>query len=569
MRQSFACALRCPVLKRRGMNRRQTISNPLARVAVQAILAICLFAAAATGAPAQTSSNSATPYEPASIRAAPGLQCKLHGTDAAFAAAITVFTDRDGYARFYAVRAKPDGLARRFILDCKDAAGKTSAYPVDLASEDTFAPHPIDLSREPGVDRPALKGDPLKYTETQLLDAGYGMRPDPTQSPDAYASWLAAANQSGRLLTADRPLVVKHNVATATDGLWTGSMMTGGPNYTLIQGNFNVPTAVPGGDQTTATAITVWVGVGGSRGPGLMQDGIDIQTTPVVANYFTFQEYCCGDPNQTTGGAYNVSPNDQLFAQAWYCDSKGNRSPNGGYGCAFVQDLTSGAIMSCTVPGGSPCGSVKANVLCSVSPTAPNCFVLGSSAEFIVENDTPQVSSTGTQFTDFTGKITMAGSAFTTATNSLSATISTDPAVTLLTDWTNASTHILVALGTTNQTYFNIEPGQPYYGFYCQGPLKTSPAPTPLTPFKWASKGAGAAAPGPGECAWADRAPRGTEIKEGGGNVISGYLNQQANLPVGTFMELGVYNDPAARNDMVVYKAPKLVTPPFPSTSAP
>ena len=52
---------------------------------------------------------------------------------------------------------------------------------------------------------------------------------------------------------------------------------------------------------------------------------------------------------------------------------------------------------------------------------------------------------------------------------------------------------------------------QTSYPLYCQGPLtKSAPTPPPTgpttTPFIWASTGAGAQAPGAGECAWADRA---------------------------------------------------------------
>src|SRR5947209_9344538 len=62
----------------------------------------------------------------------------------------------------------------------------------------------------------------------------------------------------------------------------------------------------------------------------------------------------------------------------------------------------------------------------------------------------------------------------------------------------------------------------PAYPLYCAGPLATG-APSggeTTTPFQWASVGAGTANPAPGQCVWADRAPRGSEILPGGGNVI-------------------------------------------------
>jgi hypothetical protein len=514
---------------------------------------------------AQELSSAAKRYEPASVRALPGLRCKLHPAGSASTTGIPVFTSEDGYARFHAVRATADDAARRLTLDCTDSAGKSMSYPVDLASDDTFASRPLDLAREPGTDRPALKGDPFSYTEIQLIEAGYGVRPDPAKNAAAYARWRDAASKPGRLLQAKWPLLHRHNVTSSTDNLWVGSMLTGSPEYDFIEATFNVPTGIPGGDQTTDTEISIWVGVGGGTGRvGLMQDGIFLSTTPTTASYNSFQEYCCGDSNQTSGGGFSPNPNDELYAQSWYCNATGARDINGGYGCALLQDMTPpGAILSCTSPTGSPCASVKANPLCSVSPTAPECFTLGPTAEFIIENDSPQAIPPSTAFTDFTPKVTMSGSAFSTQTNSLSQTISTDPAVTVLTDWTKDGTHILVALGTTDETYFNIEPRQPSYPLYCQGPLQTSPAPNPLTPFKWASEGAGAKSPGPGECVWADRGPRGTEIKSGDSNVIYGYLNQVANLPAGKYAELGVYRDPNIDNDMVVTQIVGLVSPPF------
>ena len=536
--------------------------------AIPLALALSLGTLCAPNACAQALSTATKSYEPASVRALPGLQCQLHPAGSAPTEGIPVFTNRDGYARFQAVRATAGDAARRLTLDCKDSAGKSTSYAVDLASDDTFAPRPLDLSNEPGTDRPPLKGDPLSYTEAQLIEAGYGVRPDPEKNAAAYARWLDAASKPARLLGDNWPLLHRHNVTTSSDGLWVGSVLTGAPEYSLVEATFNVPKGIPGGDGTTDTVVSIWVGVGGGTGRvGLMQDGIDVWTTPTTASYNSFQEYCCGDLNQTHGGGFSPNPGDQLYAQSWYCDATGNRNINGGYGCAFLQDMTPPyGTLSCTSATGSPCASVKANVLCSTSPSTPNCFTLGPSAEFIIENDSPQAHPPSTAFTDFTPKVTMAGSAFSTRTNNLSQTISDDPTITVLTDWTKDGTHILVALGTTDETYFWIEPRQPSYPLYCQGPLSTSPAPTPLTQFKWASQGAGAKSPGPGECAWADRGPRGTEIKAGNTNVISGYLNQVANLPAGKYMEIGVYRDASADNDMVVTQIVGLVSPPFSSS---
>jgi subtilase family serine protease len=103
------------------------------------------------------------------------------------------------------------------------------------------------------------------------------------------------------------------------------------------------------------------------------------------------------------------------------------------------------------------------------------------------------------------------------------------------------------------------------YPLYCQGPLVTKSGSNPTTSFKWASKGAGAASPGPGECAWADRGPRGTEIKAGDSNTIAGDLAAVASLPAGKFAAIGVYNDPHT-HDMDATQIVGFVKPPFSPT---
>ncbi|MBU6464146.1 MAG: tyrosinase family protein [Bradyrhizobium sp.] len=105
----------------------------------------------------------------------------------------------------------------------------------------------------------------------------------------------------------------------------------------------------------------------------------------------------------------------------------------------------------------------------------------------------------------------------------------------------------------------------PAYPLYCQGPLTTgSPSGRETTtPFIWAPSGAGAAAPGPGQCAWADRAARGIEIQSAGGNVICDFSGAMHSVPAGTFVEVGVARDPQVNNCMHLARYDGTVKPPF------
>jgi hypothetical protein len=383
-------------------------------------------------------------FLPASVKAAPNLKCKLHGAGREPGSGITVYTDADGYARFHAVRG---GQGQTELLTCTDEAGHTSSYRVDLSSAATFADRPRDLAREPGTDRPPLTGDPSSYTQGQLARMGYGLRPD-RYSP-AYAGWLAAATKPGRILYTKRLSDLQHGVTPTTAAPWIGSVMTGAAPYDSITTTFQVPTAIPGAEGTTVTAAIIWPGLGGfNTGSGLIQAGVEIQTTTTTASYVAWREYCCGDPDSNGyAGAFVPSPGDKILAQVWYCDANGQVNLNGGFGCSYLYDFQSGAVFNCTTPRGNgnnpPCWSVKALPLCSVSPTTPFCMTLGMSAEVIVEN--------ASGFPGFTPSLAMDGVAGSVSQNS-AVTVNNDPAVFLLRDYPHGPPHVLVSLTLLGDT---------------------------------------------------------------------------------------------------------------------
>jgi hypothetical protein len=419
-------------------------------------LAVCLafwLALAGRGRAQEPVASAAGPganaaFSPASVKAAPNLRCTLHAARNP-SQAIPVFTDADGYARFHAVRPSTGHAAEPLTLSCTDPAGRAASYPVDLAASGTFADRPLDLASEPGIDRPALAGDPMRRTQAELSRAGYGLRPDPAAGPALYAAWLDAAKRPGRILFSKRPDKHRHGVTTQSAPFWIGSVLTGSAPYESITSTFTVPTAIPGAFGTSATEASVWPGLGGfGTGSGLIQAGVTIATTPTTASYSTWREYCCGDGDSNGyGGAFTPSPGDKILAQAWYCDANGQANVNGGFGCSYLYDFHSGAVFSCTSPKGSPgnapCWSVRALPACSPTPT-PNCMTFGPAAEFILENQSPQLTPPTDQFPPFTPAIDatyIAASASGKVT-----TVSNDPSVFLLTDWQHNPPPVFVAL---------------------------------------------------------------------------------------------------------------------------
>jgi hypothetical protein len=418
-------------------------------IATCAALAVPGFAYAQATISPSVQPAAVSEYVPASVKAAPDLRCTLH-PEGSPSKGITVFTDADGYARFHAARPSAGSPAEKLTLSCVNSAGTAASYPVDLASNDTFVSRPLNLANEPGVDRPALSVDPMSRTPAELAREGYGLRPDPAASPALYAAWLEAAKKPGRMLFAKRPEKHVHNVTTKSSPFWIGSVLQGSAPYVSIISTFVVPTAIPGAFGTASTEASIWPGLGGfGTGSGLIQAGVTIYTTPTTAAYSTWREYCCGDGDSNGySGAFTPSPGDKILAEAWYCDANGQENINGGFGCSYVYDFRSGAVFSCTTPKGSPsnppCWSVKALPQCSVSPTAPNCMTMGPAAEFIFENQSPQLTPPTDQFPPFAPSI-VANYVAVSATGKVT-TISDDAAVTRLVDYPHNPPPVLVTL---------------------------------------------------------------------------------------------------------------------------
>jgi hypothetical protein len=95
--------------------------------------------------------------------------------------------------------------------------------------------------------------------------------------------------------------------------------------------------------------------------------------------------------------------------------------------------------------------------------------------------------------------------------------------------------------------------------------------------FSWASTSAAVQPPGPSQCAWADRVPQGSELKQGlNSNVVSGSLLPSIYEPQpggvrydvlnqGQYLEIGVYNAnrPGVTESLIMTTVVGFVQPPF------
>jgi hypothetical protein len=403
----------------------------------------------------KTTSGVRKEYVPATAVVSPGSRCAIHPEgNTSPSETLSVVADDVGVARFLAVRPETANAVGRLALDCLDGQGKSATYSVDLRSEATFASRAASPSSRHHLV--PLAGDPLARSQAELLRAGYGLRPDPAKSPQAYARWLAAVTRSGRTPSSgavgeNEP--VRDDVSIAGDGVFRpangpssppghfgyesgtpdfiglGAVMTGAPDYVQTSVEFTVPTALLSDFEDTD--MFIWSGLGGlvpsgnggvylSEGNGYMiQAGVNLQTTSTMA-YYSVYSACCGIDVAPVLSPYSFPlPGDRMFSETWYCDADGNWNLHGGYACNYIMDATSGDYQSCSYAAddGFNCPSLP---IPAVADSAP-----GTSAELMV------TAASGSSLATFTSQLKMEGSA-----ESLSAgtavTVNTDPSVTVL-----------------------------------------------------------------------------------------------------------------------------------------
>jgi hypothetical protein len=389
-------------------------------------------------------------FEPASVAVPAGNRCKIHPESGADSnQSIHVSSDDDGVARFLAVRPTQPNSVDRLALDCIDSDGNSHTYSVDLRSETTFAPRPFDPVVANLSFRPGLTRDPLGYTQQELLEGGYGLRPDPGQNPDGYQRWLAAAIKPAYMLgsaastdansrrrpnpQAFTPPEMDAGIVTNPSNFWTGAVLYGSYkkgatsadtySYLWNEATFNVPKVTPGGFNTGITSMSIWNGLDQSA---LLQSVVFVETTRTAASFWIqHQDFggwikcpasprCTNAGNDTAARTFTPKQGDSIYAEEWYCDAGGHLNLHGGYACTYMVDNTQGIVWNCTVGGSKGCQSYALP-----NKDLVNGF-LGQSADYIIEMDTCQAitgpgscgSTTPSQeWPDFS-PVTMTGAAF-------------------------------------------------------------------------------------------------------------------------------------------------------------
>jgi hypothetical protein len=402
--------------------------------------------------------------------------------------------DADGIARFHAVRPTSRSSVSRLTLDCSTPNGEARSYPIDLRSEATFAPHPFDPHRANLPPRAALEGDPLSFTQAELLDRGYGLRPDPTQNAAAYGRWLATARRPAyKLVSGRRPTVappapsagtgtrhVENSINYTTEQWWTGSKLTGsfsqGPDaahsqiYSWAEASFTIPSATIGAYGTVGTRDSFWVGMGESA-TQLVQVEVNMQTDSTTAAYSISSQFfpaLVPNPVASTRGEFTPQAGDNIYFEVWYCDANGNENTSGGYACTYMTAARGSTTLTWECDKANPANNGCAS--CPLNSADTYSGNVGTTAEFVLEEQNGQGYGLGglssAPYPDgpwpaFTAPVTMTGSAHVVLgdnTNVQWTTVETDPSVSVLTDFFPATNpnHLTVSIGSPNATVWSV-----------------------------------------------------------------------------------------------------------------
>jgi len=253
--------------------------------------------------------GSALEREPLLMRTAPNATCLLHqGNPDDKTRRLWLFADDEGFVRFYFSGTPADLPDLRFRLDCQAQDG--TALSAQSVEGRTLASSKAPVLS--GTTLPALKGNPLAPTETEILKLGYRPRPDPAKDPEAYADWLAAVSRDAiqvRAASTPHPDQLSHAVVSPSEQSngallstqnWSGyELAQPGAQYGDIQGKIvSVPDLVAGGFPPWVAQYysSFWPGLDGGTGVGtdIMQAGIYMNmfvTNDIHNNYYGVGSY--------------------------------------------------------------------------------------------------------------------------------------------------------------------------------------------------------------------------------------------------------------------------------------
>ena len=334
------------------------------------------------------------------MQAMPKATCILHPEgDADPTHSFKTFADDQGKIRFNVQPDSTSDVAAQFSVDCT-AEGKSSTFALELrpnAVPTVDMPAPVQEIRTPqstDVVRPALsKSRAASMSDEELVKRGYPVRPNASQAPEAYATWLKAVTQPARYVNprqVPREEVRHVNPVSAsnyeTSNNWSGFELRGSKGaYDLVMGEWYVPTVYYETNAHTYSAY--WVGLDGDGTSDLWQAGTEQEIQDIYilgihfdfTNYYAWTEFLPSQGTEQVLGNFTVTPGDLMFTEVWVGNPGYSPSLSGMYAIGFVEDISRGEYTNVY-----NCAGASIFGIC----LTPNTTIGGSEAEWIMERPT-------------------------------------------------------------------------------------------------------------------------------------------------------------------------------------
>jgi hypothetical protein len=358
-----------------------------------------------TIAPARTSA--------VTVDSLPNAVCTLSVQDDSGATrTMRLYADDQGQVKFHArTEAETDNPAR-LNLQC-ETADQVMEHSIELranaaiAEANAAAARATARARKPGRVRPALVGDPLAPSDEELLSRGYPPRPDPEQSPEAYATWLRVVTTEftsvdAKTVLTDRahgipsPVRLGTLPSTGNSSNWSGFVAYQDPRlydlnppkpYDFASAEWHVPSVT--GEFFIQDDSSLWVGLDGWGSKDVLQDGTEQQAIGMfvfgaqwtITTYYAWAEFFPLNEQRITN--FDVEPGDHMFAQVWMGNAGSKPRLDGAFGVCLIFNLTRGT-----------------NTTVYITPPSGTTFT-GITAEWIMERPTvngvlPNLSNYGT-----------------------------------------------------------------------------------------------------------------------------------------------------------------------------
>jgi hypothetical protein len=308
------------------------------------------------------------------VQTLPGAVCMVRrGEDPEGAGGLRVLADDDGIVRLHAQPSNEHKEIAELVIDA-EAEGRRIRVPLQLrasARGGRDIPRPPARSRKPRREgarvRAALEErDMLKLNDEALSEAGYPLRPNPTEAPGAFNAWRRAVSTPTTIV---EPRTVSHpelhhgaiiTAGPATSSNWSGFELRGATGtYDWVTGMWNVPSVT--GESNTHTYSAFWVGLDGDGVSDLVQAGTEQENynfqfpwfSVSISVYYAWTEFLPQQPTEQQIANFPVNPGDEIFCEVWIGNAGSAPTLSGAFGVLLLENLTTSESTMVYTPVGT------------------------------------------------------------------------------------------------------------------------------------------------------------------------------------------------------------------------